>query len=494
VCLIIASLALLAQGGPGLFGDHQGSLFPSLLLWRNPGPVNIRWENASCPLTAGAGLPTGFVCLPHRRDAYYHPSSLAPFKVRAGAPLNWEKIDSRGEAYFDAMKKLFPDSLGSFPVWSVTDAFLNCGGPFAPSVILTGRKYKTVDVTHGRFISARVFSQKTKATANCVSWKYSPGNTERSAFCEYKAPMLKDICAMKTARPELWLTVDAMGQTMTASLSSIQPPPSPYAMVAMFNDDLYFLSVWLEYYIALGVGTFYLYPNEMDGGRADAQLNEVRRITAKVAAHVVIIDWKYLHKVVSDAEDVTYSQPMAYNNAFLRWSHAHEWMLFYDINEFLVLPGYEGLADFFGSPGVADLGPTLALRSQHALARIDIADIEEIKLADFLSSKVYREKTPQGQEKYAVNVKEAYANSVRFVNIHGIYTHDGASCGKPVCTKLLNAADGVPYHLHLGNRKENYEGLRYSIGNEMEDTAVAASLKRALDAREREEKNRHWLN
>ena len=449
----------------------------------------------AAPQPASPALPAHFACVNGSRDAYFKPPVVRIHALQAPPPWDLEQgvlVDKR------RMEHIFPETAGAYPVWAVADAFLQCSrGP--PAVVATGRGYRRTELNHSE---VEVWAQDARSGSRerlaCGAWTES-GAYESSAFCGYTGALVAAACARGgDGDPGLAVTVSYRGASSTFVLQrNPEPPRTPVAMVGCFAIDRYLLRLWLEYYTAIGVGTFYLYPNHVREAEATEQLLDVQRIATGIAAHIVIVDWRMLHWILTDNSDNTHGQPMAINNALQRWRHLHSWMLFYDLDEFLVLPRHDGLVHFF-TDHAARTGEILALRSPCAWARFDLNEtrpgeptIVDMRLEDFVARRVYRHRSPGSREKYALNTTGADVHGVQFVNLHGIYTHQSNPCDRTRCAETLNAGVGEystgPYHLHILNRADtmrNRDSREVFLPPEqqMEDLEVSSFVRRAVVA------------
>jgi hypothetical protein len=105
-------------------------------------------------------------------------------------------------------------------------------------------------------------------------------------------------------------------------------------IVAIVRDELPFLDEWLAYHRILGVDHFYLYDDD-----PSAALNSFLVAHQK---YVTIINW---HRQSVDLAGLN-RQTKAYNDAIDRIGSQFEWVAFIDIDEFIVLPGYQDLPAF----------------------------------------------------------------------------------------------------------------------------------------------------
>ena len=167
-----------------------------------------------------------------------------------------------------------------------------------------------------------------------------------------------------------------------------------------------------------------------------------------------------LHWILTDTRDNTHGQPIAINSAVQRWRHLHKWMAFYDTDEFLVLPRHTNVAHFVAA-FAAGVEPIVGLRTTCAwgmvnltgpeAAALNVSGIAQVTLAHMATLPVDRG-PPGSREKYWVNTSALDAWGVRNVNLHGVYSHQGAGGGRAGQVVILQAEGGFAgYHLHLLN-------------------------------------------
>jgi hypothetical protein len=136
------------------------------------------------------------------------------------------------------------------------------------------------------------------------------------------------------------------------------PPPPPHALAGAARAQFAMcttvthasplLRLWVEYWSLLGVGAFYFYAVRAAGAPGvpldTAPLARALR-GARGGAALTIVPWDYAMWAPS-AEDANYAQAPALNSCAARFASAHESLLFYDVDELLVLPRSAALADF----------------------------------------------------------------------------------------------------------------------------------------------------
>ena len=221
-------------------------------------------------------------------------------------------------------------------------------------------------------------------------------------------------------------------------------------------------------YPLLGINTFYFFYNgpPEDIPALNASLVGLR-------AHVVWVQWPLLHWVITDSRDITHGQPMAITDCLQRWRERHEFMFFYDLDEFLVLPRHDGIGAFMDEYLATDHGggPVVALRTQSAWAMFNLTapgspNIAQLNVSDFDALPIHRG-APSGREKYWLNTSgwrvafsgwgsEEFrtwpAHPVHHLNLHGVYA---AQEGDVAHVRILQGAAGrfPAYHLHLLNTR-----------------------------------------
>ena len=216
-----------------------------------------------------------------------------------------------------------------------------------------------------------------------------------------------------------------------------------------------------------------------------------------VRASVVLVDWTVLHWIQTDDADITHGQPMAINDAVRRWHHLHDFMLFYDTDEFLVLPRHKNLDDFVGAYA-RQIGPFSALRSQCSWAILGADDsgggggggfdISNVTLLDLVSRPIVRGK-PRSREKYMLNASAVDALGIGNVNIHGVYSLDNnLSPAKRPDILVGDAGEFPAFHLHLLNevgqaRKLDSREAFLPREGRINDTDVRNFVLRAMAAR-----------
>jgi hypothetical protein len=267
---------------------------------------------------------------------------------------------------------------------------------------------------------------------------------------------------------------------------SPEPPRSDFAMVAIFSFSHYLLPLWMNYWRAIGVDTFYLFYNG-----PPEHIPALQREVADFGGSVVIISWQVIHWLTTEPNDITHGQPIAINSAFQRWRHLHKFMAFYDTDELLVTPHHDSLQHFLESYR-AFRGPVTALRSMCSWAMLvnltdhNLTSVAQVRLEHLASLPVQRG-PPGGREKYLVNVSAAAEWGVRFVNLHGVYSHQGQF--GPGSAEVMAPEGSLPaYHLHLLNKdvgddsqkNDSREVFMPAKGKEIVDDHLKDLLRRAL--------------
>jgi hypothetical protein len=377
----------------------------------------------------------------------------------------FEKGDVGYHPYFQYT--LFPPE-GAYPVTVVADAFVQCAGPTAPSLVLMSRHYRrTPDLNH-TLVSVELLQQEAAAPPRLLppgDWFFSR-NYETLAVGTFPLPAEAGALACNSTAPQplpLRVTYRNASALLTAARSP-HPPPSQFAMVAIFSFSRFLLRLWLEYYYALGVDTFYLFYN---GDTVNpTNVTRVQEELAGFRGAVVLVEWRMLHWIMTDSSDITCGQPVAINDALQRWRHLHQFMLFYDLDEFLVLPRHTGLAHFVADYS-AQVEPIVALRSMCSWGQLNlttpraraanISTIADVALEHLAWLPVERGR-PGGREKYMLNTSAVDAWGIRAINLHGVYSHQGQGrgggrSGEP---SILGGEGGFAgYHLHVLNTPDD---------------------------------------
>jgi len=286
------------------------------------------------------------------------------------------------------------------------------------------------------------------------------------------------------------LSSSSMIDTLSTSFDLSASPSMPYsrwAMVAVFSFSRFLLKLWIEYWRLLGVRTFYLYYN----GKSDEVpllLEELQGLSV----NIVIIEWPMLHWITTHLADNTHGQPMAINDAFQRFGHHHDFMAFYDLDEFLVLPKHDNLDDFVERYTKMN-GPFSFLRSQCSWSMLVLDDFEpvlpisNVTLADLVERRLLRGGPAMSREKYFLNTSAFKALGMNTLNLHGVYTHQDSA--QPLHGKVLEEKSLVVpgYHVHLLNEDERYKRTKdYRIaylgdeGKRVNSTELGDMVKRAL--------------
>lgn len=108
------------------------------------------------------------------------------------------------------------------------------------------------------------------------------------------------------------------------------------SVCAIFKNEAKYLREWIEYHRLVGIDHFYLYNNNSD--------DHFRRILVPYVKQslVTLIDWPDLLKSYTEDQAFMWAlstQVSAYENAIkVKAAHETEWLVFLDVNEFLV-PG-----------------------------------------------------------------------------------------------------------------------------------------------------------
>jgi len=156
-----------------------------------------------------------------------------------------------------------------------------------------------------------------------------------------------------------------------AALASLRAPAPRAAAFAMCTTVVGaqggLLTTFLDYYALLGVGAFYVFVAHPAPGAGAAAVAAAARGAAHAAARgaaVTVVEWPFPLWNPSYA-DLNCAQQAALTACGARYARAHETLLFYDVDELLVLPRHDGLRAWRAAMA-AEWGPTAALRSANS--------------------------------------------------------------------------------------------------------------------------------
>ena len=438
---------------------------------------------------------------------------------------------------------LFPPE-GAYPAWIVADAFLQCAGSVrrSPAVILMGRDFKRRHDHNHSAVRVFITHNLTGETRELHGEWYEAVRYESVAIGTFKLPLdwSQQVCGAPNF-PPLTTTLDYFGNTTTFELKkNPSPPPSDWAMVAVFSFSRHLLRMWVTYWHTIGVDTFYLYYN---GKSEDIPLIESE--LADLPFSIVIVDWQILHWILTDTADNTCGQPIAINEAVVRWSHLHKFMAFYDTDEFLVLPESDNL-NHFTQRWTAQFGPFLALRSQCAWSMLNMttanfSSIAKATMTDLVELPIERGPA-SGREKcqfssyfftptfsfyllcYSLSFLPAFRSLIRFlpppsppffffcdfidflnvsalsvfgvehINMHGLYTHNQDQ--RPGNAWILQGTGNLAgYHIHFLNevdtsRTNDYRFIFMPKVPHLEQH-MGSFIRRALSKRIEEKRRKH---
>jgi len=179
---------------------------------------------------------------------------------------------------------------------------------------------------------------------------------------------------------------------------------------------------------------------------------------------VVLVDWQVLHWIQTDGADITHGQPIAINEALQRWRHLHDFMAFYDTDEFLVLPGARNLDDFVARFAAVN-GPVVALRSPCAWMMLNLTHSNLTSIADATVPDLVRlpvERGPAGgREKYFLNTSAIDDVGIKTINLHGSAWHARARRARDVHATLTPL---IPSH-HPRSPRAVYSHQNNAPGN-----------------------------
>ena len=387
------------------------------------------------------------------------PPPPAPYR----AFMSNIKLDSgteRGELYHPHFEYvLFPPE-GRYPVSVVADAFIVCTGPDAPSLKVMSRHYqRTPELDH-----TALQVEAAGVPLGPGAWFFNRGyETLAVGTFALPAALAAPLCALPPRAAASQALLTRFTYANTTALHNVtrspEPPPSQFAMVAVFSFSRFLLRLWLEYYYALGVDTFYLFYNGDSSNPTN--VTQVALEVAGFRGSIVVMDWSVLHWIQTDGRDITCGQPIAINTALQRWRHLHAFMMFYDTDELLVLPRHASLGSYVAQYA-AEVEPIVALRSMCSwgqfnlstpqAAAANISTIADVTLPHLAWLSVERGR-PGGREKYLLNTSAVDAWGIRYINLHGVYSHQGGEGGGREGHPSIMPVDGhfAGYHLHILN-------------------------------------------
>lgn len=443
-----------------------------------------------------------------QNDAGYFRAEVKINRMQMPPPYDLEVGTSENRHDFIAVYK------HGYPVWAVSDVFLRCGGKHGPRVVAISREYRRTaynfDALQIKLLVQGRPAVPLRRVAFSTNGQYESsviGEFDDRGEDEFEGGALVAACAAGAASVDLAVTyVDPTNSSIHAEriFEGVEPSPEPprtrFAIVAVFNRDRWLLPLWIEWYRVLGVGTFYLFPNEMNDAAQDANLVEVRRMLQNVSAHVVLFDWRMLHWILTDTGDNTFGQPMAINNAFQRFRHLHEFMLFYDLDEFAVFPKHASL-DAFVDDYRENISPIVCLVTMCVWGKLNLSESEDLEgkgLEVFVNTPLIRHHEASSREKYMLNTTAAEVVGIAHINIHGVYSHNQPMGAPGKAAFLYDRGSSVPgWHLHLQNMPRE-AGYRLNDAREVFlpkekqvlDKEVASMIYRAVSDRARRGKEK----
>ena len=205
---------------------------------------------------------------------------------------------------------------------------------------------------------------------------------------------------------------------------------SQYAMTTLVGHNWRLLPAWVAYWKKLGAGHFYLYFNDYlvrvfgDGPDGAALLSYLR----SVADFVTVYEWPFKFDVRIKVEKAGgeerlrlqhLAQPLRAHSAFYRYRSAHRYMLYFDVDEYLVptAPGSRSLVDIIhGTARAERLTPVYSFSNRWAVTGSAAAPTGLLRLPALAAAGVYSDvDVVLGKRtKYAV----ATRSKVVFLHIH----------------------------------------------------------------------------
>jgi hypothetical protein len=169
-------------------------------------------------------------------------------------------------------------------------------------------------------------------------------------------------------------------------------------------------------------------------------------------------------------------------------------MAFYDTDELLVTPSHDDLRHYLTAFRAAHGPAVVAYRSMCSWAMLtnltqhNLADVTSVRLEHLAALPVQRGPAG-GREKYILNVSAALEFGVRFLNLHGVYSHQASGPGNAVVLVPEGAAPA--YHLHLLNKASGDDSQKNDFrevfmpraGAEINDQHLKDLIQRAIRRR-----------
>jgi len=438
--------------------------------------------------------------------AFWRGPAVTIQSMQAG--VEWGDADYDG--FFE--NHLFKETRGGYPLMIVGDIFFHC--PTSAVHVVSRYYVRSPQAQNHSDMVVVVEDPATGARVALEGQWFVHRDYETSAVGIFPFPQAREaggLCAPRArgAPPppplRAHVAFHAYNSTFLLSPPAPQPPPSRFAMCAVFSFNNYMLGLWTRYWALLGINTFYFFYNGDPGDipALNASLGSLR-------AHVVWVQWPLLHWIITDSRDITHGQPMAIVDCLQRWRERHAYMFFYDLDEFLVLPRHNSIGAFMDEYEAVDhgAGPIVALRTLSAWAMFNLTpatrNIVDVDVSDFEGVPVNRG-PPAGREKYWFNtsaVHVAFENwgtpefrawtthPVHNLNLHGVYQEQLGE-GLAHVRILHDSAGQFPaYHLHLLNTRtpeRTQDGRHLFMPKEpLLDAEVGPFVRRMLARRARE--------
>jgi len=225
------------------------------------------------------------------------PSPRPPYRASLGIHRLQHGTELGPEYHPYFQYTLFPPD-GAYPVYVVADAFLSCNnGPRA--IVLISRHFqRRPDVDHALLrVAVERPGEPPLALPPCEWFVHTHYETVAIGRCAFDAGAL---CAPGAAErapplPPLPIRVTYNGSAELQAAFALRAPPEPprsdFAMVAVFNHfSSYFLPLWMAYWRAIGVDTFYLFFNE----REPEEIARLHALVAGFEASIVIVEVRLL--------------------------------------------------------------------------------------------------------------------------------------------------------------------------------------------------------
>jgi len=132
------------------------------------------------------------------------------------------------------------------------------------------------------------------------------------------------------------IEIDYLGVKKQYTLSKDIKPSCDIAMATMFKDDWPVAKFWVEYYLGMGVGHFYLYMNQAD------LTNVHKSLKFYIDTGIVtLISWDFPYYYHGNHN----AQTAEIIDSHYRFGKNHKWIGYFDLDEFVITYEHNNLTD-----------------------------------------------------------------------------------------------------------------------------------------------------